>query len=76
MSSLVRSMIAGAMLGAAIGFFAVILIRYESSPKAALTVVEKTPVVGYVLICSDGSTQYALAHADDVADWPPSEVCQ
>lgn len=41
-------------------------------------VVGKTPVIGYMLVCTDGSvtwTKTALANGSDPNDWPPKEQC-
>lgn len=50
----------------------------SSKQPVVYNILGRTPVVGYILICSDGSKQfqaYALAHADDIEDWPPVESC-
>lgn len=49
-----------------------------SAPRGQGTVVARTPVVGYLLTCSNGRVTwrvYALAIANDVAGWPPTEEC-
>ena len=41
-------------------------------------IVGKTPVIGYMLVCTDGTvtwTKTALANGSDPNDWPPKEQC-
>lgn len=43
------------------------------------TVIGKTPVIGLILICTDGKNVWqheSLVKPDNVLDWPPNEVCQ
>lgn len=43
------------------------------------TVVGKTPVIGLILVCTDGRRDWQvtnLVHADVVSDWPPKDTCQ
>lgn len=47
-------------------------------PRGQGTVVGRTPVVGYVLVCSSERViwrVYALAVANDTLGWPPVEQC-
>ena len=54
-------------------------VTTPAATMGAGTPVGRTPVVGYIIVCQNESGTWlhpSLVNANDVADWPPQEVCQ